>query len=324
VRKFKFNSCIVFLGINIYIHSDCEDFFNLAVDYFHCSADARGLGGSNKRIDFILEKKKTLARPRWDLDNWDKQTYILESWSRDIAVRTDYRRGIIRSCLSSQCKFPKEVMEELLIFRPLAVMLSKFGFFVLHAGCVAKKGQGIIISSAFGKGKTVATLELIKKGFKFLSDEYVLLRQSGKTIRAYAFPQKIGIKSSLLFRFAEFEFLKRIKFGFHRKKRFWIDQAYSNSMVKTCVPRLILFPNFVRGGLFKLRPVSKAAALMDILKDRDNFLANRVLVFARAKSKHFQTLSALAKQSEIRIFDYCDESLRFLARSVGKILKAKI
>ncbi len=297
------------------IHSDSQELFDLAVNYFH-NCRNNNKTATRKRVDFYFIKKKTLSRGRWDLDNWNKRTYLIESWSRDITVSLDYQKGIIRSYLSSQCKFPRETIEDLLIFRPLSLLLIKHGFFAIHAGCVAKNGQGIIISAGFGRGKTMTALHLARKGFKFLSDEYLLLKESEGKIKAYAFPQRIGIKKNLINKFSELKFLRYRKDSPHGKKRFWISEVYPYAAVKMCCPQLIIFPHFKKNCLLSLRPTTKKETFFNISKDKDNLSINKRLVFKDMRLRYFNILSSLVEQIDAYNLEYSNNNLCDLARII--------
>lgn len=75
--------------------------------------------------------------------------------------------------------------------------------FLIHAGVVSHRGQGIIVAGDAGHGKTTLILELVRRGFKFLSDEMAALSRSDR--RVYSFPRSLRIRPGTLERvgFAE-------------------------------------------------------------------------------------------------------------------------
>ncbi len=68
--------------------------------------------------------------------------------------------------------------------------------YLIHAGVVAYKDQGIILSADSGHGKTTLVLELIRRGFKFLSDEMAALSRTDHAI--YPFPRSLRIRPGTL------------------------------------------------------------------------------------------------------------------------------
>jgi hypothetical protein len=59
---------------------------------------------------------------------------------------------------------------ELILFRYLFEQLDDY--IVLHAGVVTRQGRAIIIYGQSGFGKTTLTLELLRRGYGFFSDEF--------------------------------------------------------------------------------------------------------------------------------------------------------
>lgn len=64
---------------------------------------------------------------------------------------------------------------------------------LIHAGVVCSNGQGVILAADSGHGKTTLVVELVRRGFQFLSDETAALgRQDGQV---HPFPRALGIRS---------------------------------------------------------------------------------------------------------------------------------
>jgi hypothetical protein len=68
--------------------------------------------------------------------------------------------------------------------------------FLLHAGVVAYKGQGVIIAANSTYGKTTLTLELVRRGFDFLTDESAALGRTDKQV--HPFPRTVNIRPGTL------------------------------------------------------------------------------------------------------------------------------
>lgn len=65
-------------------------------------------------------------------------------------------------------------------------------YFLIHAGSLAVRDtEGLIVSAPCGFGKTTLTLELIKQGFGFLSDELAPINRNTGLIHPY--PRGIGV-----------------------------------------------------------------------------------------------------------------------------------
>ncbi|RME99734.1 MAG: hypothetical protein D6768_14390 [Chloroflexi bacterium] len=68
--------------------------------------------------------------------------------------------------------------------------------FLIHAGVVARDGQGVIISADSGHGKTTLVLELVRRGFDFLSDELAAISTAGS--RVAPFPRSFRLRPGTL------------------------------------------------------------------------------------------------------------------------------
>lgn len=66
--------------------------------------------------------------------------------------------------------------------------------FLLHAGVVAKDGNGYVIYAPTGFGKTTFVLRLVAEGFKFLSDEYCAIHSDSLMLQPFA--RRVGIKQN--------------------------------------------------------------------------------------------------------------------------------
>lgn len=68
-------------------------------------------------------------------------------------------------------------------------------FLLIHAGVVSYNGKGVLIVGPPSFGKTTLTLELVKRGFKFLSDEFCPFHLTER--RVYPFPRCISLRRDI-------------------------------------------------------------------------------------------------------------------------------
>lgn len=68
--------------------------------------------------------------------------------------------------------------------------------FLIHAGVVAWDGQGVILAGDASHGKTTLALELVRRGFKFLSDEMAALGRADQQV--HPFPRSLRIEPDTL------------------------------------------------------------------------------------------------------------------------------
>jgi hypothetical protein len=77
-----------------------------------------------------------------------------------------------------------------------AIVASVRSHFLIHAGVVSWNGQGIILAADSSHGKTTLVLELIRRGFKFLSDEMAALGRADGWV--HPFPRCLRIRPGTL------------------------------------------------------------------------------------------------------------------------------
>lgn len=85
---------------------------------------------------------------------------------------------------------------ELILFRHLFDLLDDY--IVLHAGVVERKGRALVVYGQSGFGKTTLTLELLRRGYGFLSDEFCPIRLSDFLIEPFERLVSIKKTSSVL------------------------------------------------------------------------------------------------------------------------------
>ncbi len=155
-----YRGCFSFLDVDICICSDkrcCIEYYSSLYGNFTTSEDSRGM-----MMFFVFKSCPLTGR------------------AAVIAGRTVYEMP--------HAHF--EAFAEIIIFQKL--MAEFKGFFLLHAGVVSKAGNACIISGPSGYGKSTLTLELLSRGYGFLSDEYCVVKKADFSI--VPFRRSIGVK----------------------------------------------------------------------------------------------------------------------------------
>lgn len=85
--------------------------------------------------------------------------------------------------------FPDLILH-LYVLQPLLEMrLSKKGFVALHAGAVHRNGKAYLIAGRGGAHKTNFVLELMKRGYDYISDDAIILDRK----EVFSFPHSISL-----------------------------------------------------------------------------------------------------------------------------------
>jgi hypothetical protein len=151
---------------------------------------------------------------------------------------------------------------ELLIFRVLYNYIDDY--FILHAGVISRDGKGFIIMAPSSFGKTTLVMELVSRGYKFLSDEYCSIRVSDYYIDP--FPRTLGVKESSPF----YNAFDREKFFYHtseKKISVGCENIYPGCIGEPCKPYYLI----VLKSSFNNRPLQdkKIFALSLLNDDRE-------------------------------------------------------
>jgi len=173
----------------------------------------------------------------------------------------------------------------------LAELLKRNGLFTVHATALEYQGQGVLIPGYSGQGKTTSFLSLLRSGFRYLSDDYPLLRDRGTHMELLAFPMKIDVTDRTIDFFPELRNAAPdiLQQGIY-KKNFQAEDLYADSIGSSCTPAMILFPHVVDMPHSCLESLSKSRALEAIMPQG-------LLVYDQAVARReFQTLSRLVQQ----------------------------
>jgi hypothetical protein len=173
----------------------------------------------------------------------------------------------------------------------LTELLKRQDLFTVHATALELHGHGILIPGYSGQGKTTAFLSLLRSGFRYLSDDYPLLRDRGTHMELLAFPMKIDVTDRSVAFFPELRNAAPgvLQQGIY-KKFFQAEDVYADSIGDSCTPAMILFPHVVDMPHSCLELLPKSRALEAIMPQG-------LLVYDQAVARReFQVLSRLVQQ----------------------------
>jgi len=85
--------------------------------------------------------------------------------------------------------FPDVILHLYILWPILECELAARGLYLVHAGAVERDGRALLVAGRGGVNKTAAVAELVRRGWRPMSDDFVLLGRgpAGET-RVHAFP----------------------------------------------------------------------------------------------------------------------------------------
>ena len=98
---------------------------------------------------------------------------------------------------ASLLRFPRVITHSFLLTALLELLRGK-NLFHLHAACMDKEGRGVLICGSHGSGKSTSAMTLMRAGWNYLADDFVLLGRDGNRVRAHALPTEFKIDRTFL------------------------------------------------------------------------------------------------------------------------------
>lgn len=144
----------------------------------------------------------------------------------------------------------------------LNLFLRCYHFFPLHAAALTRNGgPGLIATGASGSGKSTLACNLLQEGWKFLSDDTVLLHPSTDGIDVYAFRTNFSLREDSRALFPDLLSHGRERPTGERKHWIPVRTLYPEQATDRCTPHILLFPELSDRAESRLVPVSPVEAL---------------------------------------------------------------
>ncbi len=139
-------------------------------------------------------------------------------------------------------------------------------YLLLHAGAVARGGQGLVLPAASGSGKTTLTAALLKVGFRYLSDEVAAVEPASRRLVPFAKSLRVkqGGRRVLTPRYPDLtSSVPRRRLN---GESVWYLLPPANAWPSEPMPvRYVVLPEYMPRARTTLVPLSRSAALARLL-----------------------------------------------------------
>jgi hypothetical protein len=160
----------------------------------------------------------------------------------------------------------------------VVTLLRDCGLYALHAaGLVSREGAGVLLIGASGCGKSTLALGLVAAGWRYLSDDAVMLSGGAARVTAWALRRPFSLAQA----------------PSTAKRRIDVRGRAPRQFVSRWPPAMLLFPHIVSDATSTLRPIPRGDAIGRLFRHSGSPLFDRVSTAA-----HFELLAALARQTE--------------------------
>lgn len=176
-----------------------------------------------------------------------------------------------------------------LITFSLVILLRYRGWFALHTAALALDGRGLLLVAESDSGKSTATLNLVRQGWRYLSDDTVLLRAANEGVHAFSFRRNFCVDPDATAHFPELDGPDwPASLSDASKWQIDMERLYPGQFAPTCMPRALVLPEIADAPTSRVEPVDAKVALARLIDQGalfltpDPALANRHLeVFRR-------------------------------------------
>jgi hypothetical protein len=219
-------------------------------------------------------------------------SYYLTDGATVLHVRSHQARAEVRLAPSFSSR-TSDSRRQFWMFT-LVKLLQGVGMYSLHAaGLVAPGGDGVLLVGDSGSGKSTLAIGLIRRGWRYLSDDAVLLRRTPSGVEALALRRHFYVDALAVDRYAGLplgEVVPDADGG--QRQRVGVEEAFASQRVAACIPRLLLFCRIVPGAESALAPVATAPAFGRLLAQSVRQAFGR-----EATPEHLRVLKELLRQT---------------------------
>jgi HprK-related kinase A len=146
--------------------------------------------------------------------------------------------------------------------------------FMLHSAVLERNGKALILPAVPGSGKSTLCSAIAHRGWRFLSDEFCMIRPTDGQILPIPRPTPLKNESiEVIKNFSPNAFIGPL-FPKTRKGTIAHLRAPSDSvasMKKTAKPALIVFPRYEPGSTINLKPLNKSYAFLKLTTNSFNY-----------------------------------------------------
>ena len=155
-----------------------------------------------------------------------------------------------------------------LIMWSLHLLLRCRRLFPLHAAALTLDGaSGLIATGSSGSGKTTLACNLLRSGWRFLSDDTVLLHPSADAVEVCAFRINFSLREDGRALFPDLIAHGQARPTGERKHWVPVRTLYPEQAQDVCTPRALVFPEITGETRSRIVPVTPAESLHRLVEE---------------------------------------------------------
>jgi hypothetical protein len=227
----------------------------------------------------------------------DGRTYFIEADGSTVRVGPE-RPVLVDVWVGSGLAASDASASARLVFNASMTAMRRCGLYELHAaGAVEPStGAGVLFVGPSGSGKSTTATQLAASGWRYLSDDTLLLCDAGERVEARALRRVFAVSrptvASGVLRGRE-EFLSAPASFDPDKMRFEPQSIFPGGFEESCSPRVLFFPVLTREPLSNTRALSQGEAMARLIR-----MCPWAGYDRPAARAHLAVLARLARQAE--------------------------
>ncbi|NNE33933.1 MAG: hypothetical protein HKN13_01770 [Rhodothermales bacterium] len=177
----------------------------------------------------------------------------------------------------------------------LLALLQRKSLYAIHGAAVCKgESNGVLFVGYSDTGKSTMTMALVRRGWEYLSDDSIFVRDAGKQVEALPFRRDFGLDPDSDHYFPELRGHESTQMTDIDKWRVNVHQLYPSQGRERCVPRVIIFPQISDVSSSSLEDIGQAEALVLLMRQCSFIDTDKELASAQMK-----TLQSLVRQASV-------------------------
>jgi len=164
--------------------------------------------------------------------------------------------------------------------------------YALHSNCLINGGNQLLILGKSGSGKSTFSINLINKGWSYLSDDITLIRKTKKGIQALPLLKLCSVREDVYNKYFASDYRIDNKKHIGQKRLIDLASIYPDKFESSCIPNLLLFPKITNNISTKIIPLNLLQTIFGLIDNSGGIMIDREVVV-----KQIDVLNKLLKQS---------------------------
>lgn len=174
----------------------------------------------------------------------------------------------------------------------LTYLFSYQGLFDLHGAALYNHELGYLFLGQSKSGKSSIALSLVCNGWRYASDDSLLIKSNGRDVEVLSFRKQFFIDPKIISKYPELNSKITTETNITGKKHFLnLDAIYPERFQSSIFPSCLIFSEIVTDQKSSIQSISKGQAFTNLLRQSVSIFFNRQTI-----TEHISVLKKLVNQ----------------------------